>query len=126
MTATQDAPKTDEKPKTDAETKTEAPKEKKPAPRRKYRIFRELKLDVTDPASLIEQLMALVEDPDNPQPVTVLAVVGAQDAALNPKDAVRAYGTDNDMKGDYEVVAASAINTFKNVSTAPKRAVTFG
>lgn len=92
---------------------------------RDYRITKKLTLDTTDMVSVLNQLAAFAgDDADNPQPVVVYVHIGTGQG-LNPKEAVKSYGSDNDMKGDYEAAAEGSIKEFKNVSTEAKRTVTF-
>jgi hypothetical protein len=92
---------------------------------RPYRITQQLRLDLTDPQSLVEQLGRFAgPDPENPEPVTVFAFVGTG-KGINPTDALKDYGASNDMAGDYEVAADSSIKEFKGVSTEAKRTVSF-
>lgn len=126
MTATTQPPKPKAKPAAaqTAAQQTTAPESSGPKTRR-YRITRQLTLDLTDPMSLVSQLQAFAGgDEGNPQPVVVDVRVGTADG-VNPKDAVKRFGTDNDMSGDYDAVAVSSVVTIPNVSTEVKRTVTF-
>jgi hypothetical protein len=99
-----------------------APKKVEPRP---YRVTKSLTLDLTDPMSLVQQLASVAAgDDENPQPVTVAVVVGTG-KGINPKSALEDFGADNDMEGDYEVVAEGSVKEFKNVSTKVKRQVSF-
>lgn len=98
---------------------------KKKADPRAYRILKELRLDLTDPLSLVTQLQSVAGgDDENPEPVVVYVRVG-EGKGVNPKEAIENFGGDNDMSGDYEVVADNSVRAFKDVSTEVKRKVSF-
>lgn len=95
----------------------------KPPAKRDYRITKKLVLDVTDAPSLLQQLQDIAGEDQGP--VTVYAFVGTG-KGINPPTAIKQYGAENDMAGDYELVAEPNITEFKNVKTAQKRDVSFG
>jgi hypothetical protein len=120
MTATQDPPAT--KPAAKRSARQDGGEGSTPASKRDYKILRELRLDVTDPASLVDQLQSVS---GSDEPVTVFAVVGTG-SGVNPKSALTQFGRDNDLDGSYDVVAAKSFAHYDNVKTATKRDVSIG
>jgi hypothetical protein len=75
--------------------------------------------------SLVEQLKSVAGgDDDKPEPVVVYVPVGTG-KGINPDSALKSFGADNDMSGDYEVVSETSVKSFKDVSTEVKRQVSF-
>lgn len=110
---------------TEVSTTTEAPAAApKQAAKRDYRVTRKLTLDITDPESLIAQLQALT-DPDDPQPVTVYALIGVGNGST-PKDGLSNLPEDVELDGDYETIAEPNITEFKGVKAKVQRVVSIG
>ena len=105
-----------------ATAEPEKAERKKIAPR-PYRISQTVRLDLTDPESVASTLQKLLGEDATIATVDVRIGVGQ---GLTPKAGLESYGADNDLSGDYDVVAEKSVTTFQNVSTKQKRAVSIG
>jgi hypothetical protein len=95
---------------------------------RPYRVTRELRLDLTDPASLMQQLLSIggpLEEGEQPAPVTVHAVIGSGKGGT-PKEGLSDLAQKVDLSGDYQVVSEANVVTFAGVSAQTKRVLTVG
>lgn len=95
----------------------------KGAAKRDYGVYRELTLDLSDPAKLAEMLKSVSRDG---QPVVVLARVGTG-TGQTPKAGLIAVGQDVEFDGvDLDVIATGVITRFPKVRTKAKRDVEVG
>lgn len=89
-----------------------------------YRIrLTAVRLDLTDLSKVAAQLKKLAGKDDS---IVVDVVVADAAKGVSPKDALKKFGADNDLDGDYDVVAARNVMKFGNVKTAQKRDVSIG
>jgi hypothetical protein len=96
---------------------------------RRYGVFTETTIDLTaEPAAILEQLKAIVgvDGKGEPIPTAVALVrIGRADEEV-PRKALEAVAQFRDLKGDFEVIADSARNSFKDVSSQVRRVVSIG
>lgn len=95
---------------------------KKEVTKRDYDVFQTLELDLSNPADLVAQLEKIAGDGTK---VVVLARVGVG-AGINPRKGIEAVAQDVALAGDYDVVAQSAITTFKGVKVERVAALSIG
>jgi hypothetical protein len=106
-----------------AENTAESSKKERP-----YRVTRELKLDLTDPGSIMSQLLSIVgplEEGVLPPPITVHAVIGTGNGGT-PKEGLTDLAQKVDLSGDYQVVSEANVVTFAGVVAQTKRVLTVG
>lgn len=84
-----------------------------------YRLRQTIKIDLTDPVKVAEQLKKIAGEGNK---LTVDVHVGNA-KGKSPLDALKQFGSNNDLDGDYDVTADRSVTTFKGVSTAAKRTV---
>jgi hypothetical protein len=113
---------------TDAPPENETTAAENSKKERPYRVTRELRLDLTDPGSIMSQLLSIVgplgED-EQPPPITVHAVIGAGTGGT-PKEGLSDLAQKVDLAGDYQVVSEANVVTFAGVSAQTKRVLTVG
>lgn len=109
------------------QTQAAEPAAPKPAPKRLYGVYSEVKINPADP----EAIKALTEHlPEGAEEVTVLVQVG-QAVAANPKASVKALAeikvaAGQSMVGDFEAISDSARAKVENVRAQLKPSVSIG
>lgn len=107
----------------DATIEAPAATETKKNEPRPYFVTSKASIDLSaDPATIIAALETLVPDA---QTVEVFAVVGSP-KALSPLKAIKELGKDQDLQGDFHVIAENSVTEFKDVKIGTERVVRVG